>query len=251
MGVKAEGTLRVGQGEYITSASLGYPPSVFNKKPILKMGREKYKRVSTGDRQCPGRVTQLYQGTDVRSRRERQLDRLKIEFKVAASPFLSFSFFCSPPPPNEHMSAHSSMILCVSYDSDGKESLHLRDNTIKITSEVDPTGPDYKGRHHRTDKRSPLNGRLSPTMTLRNTFCSTCVWNSFVFSYLASHTEWRCLRCLSKKNTTQTACAVSLMLLELWSAKIAIIVVARDNVSDRDLLSFDSVREKGKERKSV
>jgi len=41
------------------------------------------------------------------------------------------------------------------------------------------------------------------------------------------------------------------MLLELWSAKIAIIVVARDNISDRDLLSFDSVREKGKERKSV
>ena len=24
-----------------------------------------------------------------------------------------------------------------------------------------------------------------------------CVWNSLVFSYLASHSKWRCLRCLS------------------------------------------------------
>jgi len=27
--------------------------------------------------------------------------------------------------------------------------------------------------------------------------CSICVWNSLVLSYLASHSEWRCLRCLS------------------------------------------------------
>ena len=29
------------------------------------------------------------------------------------------------------------------------------------------------------------------------TFRSNCVWNSLVFSYLASHSEWCCLRCLS------------------------------------------------------
>ena len=27
--------------------------------------------------------------------------------------------------------------------------------------------------------------------------CSNCVWDSLVFSYLALHSEWRCLRCLS------------------------------------------------------
>jgi len=27
--------------------------------------------------------------------------------------------------------------------------------------------------------------------------CSNCVWNSLVFSYLDSHSEWSCLRCLS------------------------------------------------------
>ena len=33
-------------------------------------------------------------------------------------------------------------------------------------------------------------------ITLRE-LCSNCVWNSVVLSYLASHSEWRCLRCLS------------------------------------------------------
>jgi len=28
-------------------------------------------------------------------------------------------------------------------------------------------------------------------------FRSNCVWNSLVFSYLASHSEWCCLHCLS------------------------------------------------------
>ena len=31
----------------------------------------------------------------------------------------------------------------------------------------------------------------------REKWCSNCVWNSLVFSYLASHSEWRCLCCLS------------------------------------------------------
>jgi len=41
--------------------------------------------------------------------------------------------------------------------------------------------------------------------SLLEKYCSDCFWNSLVFSYLASHSEWRCLRCSSFYRWWKTA----------------------------------------------